>query len=150
MKCTNHPETDAVGVCQGCGISVCQQCKASLEGVLCDSCLASDNSGVMRQFMIELAISGGLFVLALSLVIGVEMPVTNKLMLCLMAAFLPFGWGALSRFFTTGSEFANPVTSIMALSMHLAGAAMLGILVGPPRIYKAIREIMKARQGNLR
>lgn len=35
MKCYQHPETDAVGICRHCAKGVCKQC-----GVLVENCLA--------------------------------------------------------------------------------------------------------------
>lgn len=42
MKCSNHPETDAVAYCGNCGRALCVQCKRDVRGVsYCENCLAS-------------------------------------------------------------------------------------------------------------
>lgn len=148
MRCKNHPEVEAVGICKDCGAALCGACNASAEGMLCAGCLVSHNRKVMREFGIEVAMSVGLFVVALSFMAGSGIETTKLLIICLMAAFLPFGWGALSRYFSSGSEYIHPVTRLMSLSFHLVVSAFLGIFVGPPRIYRAIREITKARAAN--
>lgn len=69
-------------------------------------------------------------------------------MLALMAAFLPFGWSALSRFFTPGGGYFHPAMRWAELLFHLGISTMIGWLVGPWKIYKAIREIRKGRAAN--
>lgn len=42
MKCSNHPERDAVGTCASCGADLCTYCQATVEGkVYCPSCVES-------------------------------------------------------------------------------------------------------------
>jgi hypothetical protein len=39
MKCSNHQEVDAIGVCSSCGKGLCPQCKLELGGKLyCQTC----------------------------------------------------------------------------------------------------------------
>lgn len=39
MKCFNHPDVEAVGVCVRCGKAVCKECQRIAEGkVFCPSC----------------------------------------------------------------------------------------------------------------
>jgi hypothetical protein len=39
MKCSLHPDIDAIGVCCNCGKGLCSQCKVELAGKLyCQSC----------------------------------------------------------------------------------------------------------------
>ncbi len=39
MKCKNHPQADAIGVCVGCGAGVCEQCRVTLGGrTYCQPC----------------------------------------------------------------------------------------------------------------
>ena len=40
MKCVNHPDVDAVGICNSCGKYYCRECLTSLRGeVYCPQCL---------------------------------------------------------------------------------------------------------------
>ena len=40
MECFNHPEKNAVAICQACGRALCKECQNVLEGhILCSSCL---------------------------------------------------------------------------------------------------------------
>lgn len=148
MKCANHPDTDAVGICQGCGSALCPECRAGDDFLICAPCLVRHNKRVMRQFGIEVAISASLLFFAATFLIGTPMSASHKVLFSLMAAFLPFGWSALSRYFSAGSEFTNPMVRLTAFSAHFIGAALLGIVVGPPRIFKAVREILVARKAN--
>jgi hypothetical protein len=39
-ECKNHPGRPGLGVCPGCGTTVCEECSTRLDGVLqCRSCL---------------------------------------------------------------------------------------------------------------
>lgn len=41
MKCFNHPQSDAVGICAQCNRAVCRQCVEDIGGILlCMNCLA--------------------------------------------------------------------------------------------------------------
>ena len=41
MKCYNHPDREAVGVCVGCGKAVCQECAVEVDGkIYCKDCAA--------------------------------------------------------------------------------------------------------------
>ncbi|MCS7187165.1 MAG: DUF2180 family protein [Armatimonadetes bacterium] len=41
MKCSVHPENEAVGVCVLCGVAVCHQCQKQVRGrILCSNCYA--------------------------------------------------------------------------------------------------------------
>ena len=40
MKCTAHPDREAIGACCSCGRYVCQECKVSISGqIYCNRCL---------------------------------------------------------------------------------------------------------------
>lgn len=148
MKCANHPTSDAVGLCNDCGRAVCPECQVGLEQVLCAACLTSHNNQVTVHFAKQLAMSGGLFVVALVFLGNHELPWHQKGMLALMAAFFPFGWSALSRFFTPGGGYFHPGMRWVSLLCHLGISAMLGWLVGPWQIYKAVQQISQSRAAN--
>ena len=148
MKCANHPQQDAVGLCNECGRGVCPECQVGDSLVLCAPCLVSHNRQVMRHFFLQLAMSGGLFLAALSFVNQGTFSLWNKLEVCLMAAFFPFGWSALSRFFSPGGGYWHPMMRWVSLLGHAATAAAIGWVVGPYQIYKAIREITRAKAAN--
>lgn len=148
MKCANHIGADAVGICNGCSRALCPECQVGDESVLCAACLTARNNQVMRHFATQLAISGGLLVGTLVVLKDAALPWHQLGAMALMMAFLPFGWSALSRFFNPGGGYFNPATRWLSLLFHFAVAAMLGWLVGPWQIYKAIREIRKGRVAN--
>ncbi len=40
MKCTNHPETEAIGVCTNCGKAICSICSMEIDHkLMCKSCI---------------------------------------------------------------------------------------------------------------
>lgn len=148
MKCANHPAADAIGLCSDCGRALCPECQVGLERVACAACLSSHNNRVTMHFAKQLATSAGMFAIALILLGNLVLPWHEKGMLALMAAFLPFGWSALSRFFTPGGGYFHPAMRWMELLFHLGIAVMIGWLVGPWQIYKAIKDIRKGRAAN--
>ena len=41
MKCINHPMTDAIGICIGCGKPICEMCKVETGGeIYCKKCIS--------------------------------------------------------------------------------------------------------------
>lgn len=148
MKCAHHPAHDAIGVCTDCGLALCPDCRASDERLLCANCLTRHNQRVMRHFGLRLAGSLALFVVALAFVVDRELGVLEKLAVCLMAAFFPFGWSALSKVFAPGDHYPFGIMRWAALLSHAGASAALGWVVGPYQVYKGVREILKARQAN--
>lgn len=149
MKCSNHPDSDATALCSGCQRALCSDCHCGDDAVFCSRCVIAHNNAVTRYFFKQLAISALLLAASLALLSKSSMPWDTAIILALMATFLPFGWSALTRVFPPGHHYVYPAARFMALGTHLCVAALLGWLVGPLQIYKAIREIMKARSVNL-
>lgn len=149
MKCANHPGSDATALCSGCQRALCTDCHCGDGAVFCSPCVIAHNNAVTRYFFKQLAISSLLLVSSLYFLSKSAMAWETIILLALMATFLPFGWSALNRYFPPGHHYFHPVARFMALSTHLCVAALLGWLVGPWQIYKAIREIIKARSVNL-
>lgn len=149
MKCANHPETDAAGLCTGCQRALCPACQIGEHEVLCSACLIAHNQSVTRYFYKQLAISAVLLVGGLTFLSKAALPWNEIVTLSLALTFLPFGWSALSRFFPSGNDYTHPLTRFISLATHLAVSAVLGWVVGPWQIAKAIREILKAREANL-
>lgn len=60
MKCSNHPDVDAVGVCVNCGRAVCAACRTVVNGkTYCPAC-ATGVSGVGRRKFTAKPIAGGI------------------------------------------------------------------------------------------
>lgn len=149
MKCAHHPAHDAIGVCTDCGVALCPECRASDERFLCGRCLVQHNQRVIRHFGLRLTGSLALFVTALSLVVNAQFGILEKLAICLMAAFFPFGWSALSKVFSPGDQYPFGLMRWVALASHAGASAALGWIVGPFQLYKGVREILKARRANV-
>jgi ribosomal protein L40E len=50
MKCSTHPDVDAVGVCVSCGRAVCSKCRTMVGGkTYCPACAAGASEPVVRQ-----------------------------------------------------------------------------------------------------
>lgn len=148
MKCANHPTQDAVGLCAGCNRALCPECLVGIELALCTPCLTNHNNQVTKHFIKQLLLAGvcGGFTLSLLYKSGIGMGAIT--LLSLMAAFFPFGWSALSRYFVPGGGYFDLSMRWASLAIHIGVSAMLGWVVGPYQIYKAIRQILKARAAN--
>lgn len=50
MKCINHPEVDAIGVCNRCGKYICEACKVPSGGeIYCKQCIAEKAGSEQKQ-----------------------------------------------------------------------------------------------------
>lgn len=149
MKCANHPDTDAIGLCTACQRALCPACQIGDREVLCSDCLVAHNQAVAGHFYKQLAMSGGILAASLFFLSQTALTWDRIVVGALALTFLPFGWSTLSCFFHSGSGYYHPLMRFISLAAHLVFSAMLGWLVGPWQIYKAIREILKAREVNL-
>ncbi len=149
MKCANHPDTDAIGLCTGCQRALCPDCQIGEREALCSGCLVAHNQAVAGHFYKQLAISGVILAASLFFLSRAALTWEQVVIGALALTFLPFGWSALSRFFDSGGGYYHPLTRFFSLTVHLVFSAMLGWLVGPWQIYKATREILKAKEANL-
>lgn len=148
MKCAHHPANDAIGLCTDCGLALCPDCRASDERLLCRNCLIQHNQRVIRHFGLRLAGSLALFALAFVFVLQSPLGALEKLAICLMAAFFPFGWSALSKVFAPGNHYPFGIMRWVSLAGHAGASAALGWVVGPYQLYKGVRETLKAKQAN--
>ena len=148
MKCANHPTQDAVGLCTGCNRALCPECQVGIELTMCTPCLTAHNNQVKKYFIKQLLLAGVCGGLTLSMLSKSGIGVGPITVLSLMAAFFPFGWSALSRYFVPGGGYFYLSMRWASLAMHIGVSAVLGWIVGPYQIYKAIRQIQKARAAN--
>lgn len=149
MKCANHHGTDAIGLCTACQRALCPACQIGDRELLCRDCAVAHNQAVAGHFYKQLAISGVILVASLFFLSQTVLSWDRIVLEALALTFLPFGWSALSRVFHSGSTYYHPLTRFISLSAHLVFSALLGWLVGPWQIYKAVREIIRAREANL-
>jgi len=74
MKCSTHPDVDAVGVCVNCGRAVCSTCRTVVGGkTYCPAC-ATSVSDVLKRELTAKPIAGGILgIIAglIGLIIGV-------------------------------------------------------------------------------
>lgn len=148
MKCANHPGLDAIGLCAGCNRALCTDCQAGIEQLLCGACLVGHNRQVIKHFYLQLALAVGCGFAALVILAGSGLDAGRVTLFTLMAAFFPFGWSALSRYFSPGGGYFGFTARWVSLIMHIAASACLGCIVGPYQIYRAIREIRKGSAAN--
>lgn len=148
MKCANHPLADAVGLCGGCSRALCAECQVGTDMVICSPCLIAYNGKVIRQFSIQLGLAAVCGLVVLTLISSSAMPAGQIVLLTFMAACFPFGWSALSKYFSPGGGYFGVTARWLSLVMHIATSALLGCVVGPYQIYVALREINKGRTAN--
>lgn len=148
MKCANHLTMDAVGICTGCSRALCPECQVGIEQVLCGICLVAHNRQVIQGFYKQLALSALCGLVAVILLVGSTLPGDRVVLFTIMATFFPFGWTALSKYFSPGGGYFRATARWLSLAMHIATAALLGCVVGPYQIYVAIREIRKGKLAN--
>ncbi len=60
MKCSTHPDVDAVGVCVNCGRAVCSRCRTVVDGkTYCPACAAGASGHVVGRHTAK-PIAGGI------------------------------------------------------------------------------------------
>jgi len=113
MKCYNHPEIDAVGLCKSCGRGLCHECVSEVGTSIscksrCESDVAAINELLQRGRTAYQKASGtfirsGIFILLLGavfLIIGVVSSIASQPNYFLILMGLLFvSWG-ISQFFT--------------------------------------------------
>ena len=113
MKCYNHPEIDAVGLCKSCGLGLCHECVSEVGTSIscknrCEADVAALNELVQRGRTAYQKTSGtylrsGIFILLLGLVfllIGIASSINsqpNYFLLITGALFICWG---ISYFFS--------------------------------------------------
>lgn len=148
MKCANHPIADAVGLCNGCSRALCPECQVGAESVMCSPCLVAYNGKVIRQFSIQLGLAAFCGLVVFVMIASSPMPAGQIALVTFMAACFPFGWSALSKYFSPGGGYFGATARWISLAFHIATSALLGCIVGPYQIYVALREINKGRTAN--
>lgn len=100
MKCANHPDTDAIGLCTSCQRALCPECQIGDGEVLCGHCLVAHNQAVTSHFYKQLAISGVILVASLFFLSRTALTWEQIVIGALALTFLPLA-GAPSPAFLT-------------------------------------------------
>lgn len=144
MKCAQHFELDAVGTCNSCGRGLCPECVSVFTPPVCASCALAHNKGVATSLWTQLALMGGLFIVALLLLVG-KVPLLSAIGYALMAAFFPPGWSFLGRYFSPSGGYLFPMARWMHLGFQAATALFIGVIVGPIYLFNAWKELKTVR-----
>src|SRR5437870_10763472 len=144
MNCANHPDIPSVAFCRTCGKPLCANCTRSVHGVIyCETCLAARLEGV--QPTIPPPAAG----FAPTGPVAVPGSGPNPALAGILAAFLPFGVGAVY----TG-QYAKGLAHLLiftGLVWGLSSGAMgnlepvLGIGMGFFVVYQIIDSIRSAK-----
>jgi len=147
MKCFFHNGRDAAAVCQDCGRCLCSECASGHSRAICVSCLVRRNAYSRRRIYLNLAAFMIIFSILVFMLHGVKVsrtivldyPMSWKVALC--ACFTYFGWKFLSQrqgcFFIGGGLFW-----IFYLYFKLAFSFLVGLVVGPVRVFRMIGELL--------
>lgn len=145
MKCAQHFELDAVGTCNDCGKGLCPDCVSIFTPPVCGSCATAHNRGVATSLWTQLLLMGGLFVVAMVVLVG-KVPLPTAIGYSLMAAFFPPGWNFLGRYFSPSGGYFFASARWISLIVHAVVAAFLGVVVGPIYLFKAWKELKTVRE----
>jgi hypothetical protein len=147
MKCFFHNDRDATAVCQDCGKCLCKECIPRVSKVSCVDCLIRRNNSARRQIYISLATAVIIFVVVISMLtdlkvsrtLVLDFSISWKLALC--ASFTYSGWKFLSgrrNYIFIG----NLSFWFIYIFTKLVFSFVVGLFVGPLRIFQMIREIL--------
>lgn len=155
MKCAEHPNLDAVATCQGCGKGLCATCTGQFEQPLCHPCVVAHNRAVVadhdqaiREERRPVLWACAVFVLVAGWVMAANGVAGIKpgLVTGFLFAMLPAGWKFLGRFFDSGTGYQHAGARWVALPVHLMFSLLLGIVVGPFQIVRAVIRIKRLRR----
>ena len=153
MKCFFHNDSDATAVCQDCGRCLCSECASGHSRAICVGCLVRRNASSRRRIYINLAALGIIFSALLFTLHGVKVSrtivldysISWKVALC--ACFTYFGWKFLSKrqgyIFMGGGLFW-----IFYLYFKLAFSFLVGLVVGPVRIFRMLGELLSLHRSD--
>ena len=153
MKCFFHNDSDATAVCQDCGRCLCSECASGHSRAICVGCLVRRNASSRRRIYINLAtlviiFSASVFILhglKVSRTLVLDYPMSWKVALC--ACFTCLGWKFLSNrqgcFFIGGGLFW-----IFYLYFKLAFSFLVGLVVGPVRVFRMLGELLSLHRSN--
>ena len=147
MKCFFHNDRDATAVCQDCGKCLCTECVPRVSKVSCVDCLIRHNNAARKQIYSSLATAVIIFVvvifaltdLKVSRALVLDFSISWKL--ALGAVFTYFGWKFLSgrrNYIFIG----NLSFWFFYIFFKLAFSFMVGLFIGPLRVFQMIREIL--------
>lgn len=153
MKCHVHCERESVDFCQECHAPLCPECKSSL-GSLCINCAEK----ICKEGRIKIlgTIAIGIVIFSLMLVYQLDHAKSynepfefGNLLTCILAMFIPYGWGTISKLFRVfiGSSFQSLLFYFL---IKLVVSILIGWILGIPRIvemiklWKSYNEIEKA------
>jgi len=130
MKCFNHPEEDAVGVCKSCGKGVCQECAVIIAGGnYCKTCL---ETGRVKATTVQIPVQpvavarpSGIPTRASFIVGGVGAIISG--VAALLSLFGGFGNIFYGAFFGFGSIWSIVGSIILGVGLILAGIGYKGI-----------------------
>jgi len=148
VNCADHPYEAAVAVCVGCQRGLCAACAAEFGQPACANCVMAHNKGVIRGFTFKLA----MMVVLCAASLGLAWTLLDAKYLALLgatSAFAPWGWEFMRRLgLARDVEYVSPVVQLSNILLQLLGAMVLGLVVGPYQLYKAVKEIRIARSTN--
>ena len=147
MKCFFHNDRAATAICQDCGRCLCPECIPRLPKVSCVDCLTRHNYSAREQIYSSMATAVIIFVVVIFMLYDLRVSKNMVLdyslswELALSASFTYFGWKFLSgrrNYIFIG----NLSFWFFYIFTKLAFSFVVGLFVGPLRIYQMIREIL--------
>ena len=165
MNCAQHPDVPAVGYCTTCGRGLCKPCADAYEPLTCHNCFAkahaetkADLSSQYKKLILWSMALGlmGLWIGCNALSASnaphragsIPPPTTPFFMpivLAYMFAGIPWGWNVLSKV-TSKVFLILPVFGwVLYFVYKIAGSMMIGWLVMPFKLRKAILHFRQQR-----
>jgi hypothetical protein len=122
MKCANHPEIDAVGVCVNCGRAVCSECRIMLDGkTFCSSCADEIYLKGLEKRRSGKLTTGGVF----NIIVGV-LSIFVGLFLVIFAKMMATPLYLDTNFYLDFSFFAGWLIVVAIISVILGIVAIVG------------------------
>jgi len=151
MKCFHHNDKEATATCQRCGKGLCFECTTRFSMLFCEDCILSYNKSVIAQMYKGIAVTliifvGFMIILGNAKISSIEsLGFAKALIPAMMIAFTYWGWQFLSekmRFLF----FGNVIFWFFYFVIKLSLANIVGLFVGPYKIYTMFNEIHVANK----
>lgn len=150
MKCSIHPEFDAISTCQGCGKGLCDGCSRRFTIQRCESCLLAHNRSVATNaytqiFITALILIGATYILgSLKGSHGESIGYSRAWTFGLYFAFIYWGWKYLGnhpRWTIVGTGTFFFLYWIFHFIFKLIISGFISMIVGPYQIFKMVKEL---------
>lgn len=151
MKCFDHPDADAAGLCPRCNRGLCHGCVARFSPMMCEPCFVTNNRDVAMRTAIRLAVTFLAFAGGVALGASqaqTRAPIESGLVMGAALVCLLWGWFFSGDRSSQSSFFValSPLGWCIFLFFRLVFAGVVGLFAAPWGIVTGVIELVRIRR----